>query len=207
MWIPSGQLNNKKGKDMIKVNLGCGNVPLVGYVNIDKYYYPGSDKPLNDNTLAETWNTDHPDSIWESGDLVSTKYTNNTFDEVMMVHALEHVSMEEGMKVIKEAYRICKIGGIVEIEVPDLKKACERILVETPNTQEWYRTMGCIYGTSGADGEGQFHLCGYTPEHLMLRMKEIGFKELELVPVGFGHGNNQEGHPEPEFDFRVRGVK
>jgi hypothetical protein len=193
---------------MMKLNVGCGNVPLIGYYNIDKYYFPGSTRPLNDNVLADTWNQGHPESPWLYGDMVRLELDTDHFDEVMIVHALEHVSMEEGNLTIKEAVRVCKPGGIVEIEVPDLAKAC--LVLPTITEIEsplWYRTMGCIYGTTGYDGEGQFHLCGYTKEHLKFKMEQHNLINIEEIPVGFGHGNSQQGHPEPEYDFRLRGIK
>ena len=191
----------------MKLNVGCGNVPLLNYTNIDKYYYPGSTRPLNDNVLASTWNQTHPESPWLYGDMVHLDFPDETFDEVMVVHALEHVSMEEGNLTIKEAVRVCKHGGIVEFEVPDLLTAChllDGLEVESPY---WYRVMGCIYGTTGMDGEGQFHLCGYTREHLKFKMEQHDVADIQEIGVGFGHGNNQAGHPEPEYDFRLKGYK
>lgn len=196
---------------MKKLNIGNGNVPLIGYTNIDKYYYPGSPRPLNDNALAKTWNQEHPDSLWLYGDMVKLEFPSDSFDEVIMVHALEHLSMEHGNLAILEAHRVCKPGGFVEIEVPDLLKACQLMqqvhVTPTGNNQPWHRIMGCIYGTTGADGEGQFHLCGYTKEYLRFKLDERGFKNIEEISVGFGHGNNGQGHAEPEYDFRMRAIK
>jgi hypothetical protein len=194
---------------MIKKRLsaGCGNVPLLGYTNIDKYYFPGSTRPLNDNVLASTWNQAHPESPWLYGDMVHLEFPDETFDEVMVVHALEHVSMEEGNLTIKEASRVCKKGGIVEIEVPDLFIACQMLPNLEVESPPWYRIMGCIYGTTGMDGEGQFHLCGYSVKHLKFKMEQHNLINVIQIPVGFGHGNNQAGFPEPKFDFRLKGEK
>jgi len=195
----------------VKLNCGCGNVPLIGYTNIDKYYYPASSRPLNDNLLADTWNQLHPESPWLDGDAINLEFPDEHFDEVIMVHTLEHLSMEDGNLAIKEAHRVCKTGGFVEIEVPDLTRACESFLNVhvTPDgdNQPWHRIMGCIYGTTGMDGEGQFHLCGYSKEYLRFKLEERGFKDIVEIEVGFGHGNNEAGHPEPEYDFRMRATK
>jgi len=196
---------------MPKLNIGCGNVPLVGYTNIDKYYYPDSEVSLTDHNLAITWNEKHPDSPWQYGDAIDVNFPPDHFDEVIMVHVLEHLSMDAGNVAIKQAHHVCKPGGTIEIEVPDLTKACENFL-KTPITDEgysaeWLRIMGCLYGTQGADGEGQFHLCGYSKEYLKFKLKERGFVDIEEIPVGFGHGNSGEGYAEPEFDFRLRARK
>lgn len=193
------------------LNAGCGNVPLIGFTNVDKYYYPGSTRPLNDNALADTWNLEHPDSPWIYGDIVNLNFPNETFDRVILVHVLEHVSMEEGGLAVKEAFRVLKKGGVIEIEVPDLIRACEllpTVHITDEDFKKWYRVMGLIYGTTGSDGEGQFHLCGYTKEHLRYKLNERGFINVEEIPVGFGHGDSSEtGHAEPEYDFRMRAIK
>lgn len=193
---------------MNKINLGCGNVPLVGYTNIDKYYYPGSTVEFNDNNLALNWNEEHPDSLWIYGDIADpVGLKDNYYDEILMVHIIEHLSMNDGKKAIQQAFRICKPGGFIEIETPDLLVACQLLLQLEENTPLWYRAMGLVYGTKGEDGQGQFHLCGYTEKYLTRIMKENGFINIENILVGFGHGNNEEGHPEPQYDFRLKGQK
>ncbi|MFA5013926.1 MAG: class I SAM-dependent methyltransferase [Actinomycetota bacterium] len=198
-------------ENLKQANLGCGNVPLLGFTNIDKYYYPGSPVPLTYKPLADTWNQDHPESPWVYGDIVHLDFPDNTFDRVILVHVLEHVSMEHGNLAIKEAHRVCKLGGIVEIEVPDLTRACEmfpKVHITDSDFHPWYRVMGLLYGTTGCDGEGQFHLCGYSKEYLRFKLNERGFINIEEIPVGFGHGNSGPiGHAEPQFDFRMKAIK
>lgn len=193
----------------MRLNCGCGNVPLPGFINIDKYYYPSSTWPLTDQRAVDAW-VDTEDSKWIYGDATNLDFPENTFDEVMMVHCLEHLDMEEGNLAIREIYKVLKVGGSVDIELPNLVKACELLLKTSyaEDTQKWYRVMGLLYGTTGSDGEGQYHMCGYTPEYLRFKLEERGFKDIQDIPVGFGHGEATfEGHGEPEYDFRLRGVK
>lgn len=191
---------------MKALNVGCGNVPLQGWVNIDKYYYPGSEWELTDKSEVDKWVNSETQS-WNEGDAVNLPFPSETFDHVMLVHVLEHLSMEDGNLAIQQAYQVLKFGGTIEIEVPDLMVACNSLPHLETNSQEWCRIMGCIYGTTGKDGEGQFHLCGYTQDYLRFKLLERGFKDVEYVHVGFGHGNDQEGHAEPELDFRLKAIK
>jgi len=193
------------------LNVGSGNVPLPGFINIDKYYYPGSTHPGMNLEDGKTWHQEYPDSPWLYGDIVKLDFPNEYFDKVIAVHVIEHISMNDGNKAIGEMFRVLKKGGIVEIETPDLTKACELFLnvhiSNEKNNADWFRFMGLLYGSQGAEGEGQFHLCGYSKEYLKFRMVEHGFVNIEEIPVGFGHGTREGGHGEPEFDFRLRGVK
>lgn len=178
---------------MKKLNVGCGNNPLEGYKNIDKYYYPGCGRP----DLAQLTGYD-----WSYGDAVSLQDYNDTFDEVIMVHTLEHLSMDDGNRAIQQAVRVLKPGGVLEIEVPNLTTACELFLRTSPEDPKWLRIMGLLYGTTGVDGEGQFHLTGYTKDRLKQKMEEHNIINIEEIPVGFGHGA-----AEPQYDFRLKGIK
>ena len=179
----------------MKLNIGVGNIPLEGYKNIDKYYYPGCGRVDLDQSKVDQYD-------WSYGDAVTLQDPSDTFDEVIMVHVLEHMSMDDGNLAIKQAARVLKPRGVLEIEVPDLAKACWLFNSTPMEDPLWLRVMGLIYGTTGADGEGQFHLTGYTRERLRQKMGEHDIIDIEEIPVGFGHGR-----PEPEFDFRLRGVK
>lgn len=195
----------------MKLNIGCGNVPLRGYINIDKFYYPGSPYPLTDQRAVSAW-FDELGSQWLYGDATELDLESDTFDEVMLIHCLEHLDMGQGSRAIMEAYRVLKPGGFIDIEVPDLLKACALMptVHVTPggDNQPWHRVMGALYGTDGSDGEGQYHLCGYTQEYLRFKLQERDFINVQEIPVGFGHGEQDEiGHPEPEYDFRLRAYK
>lgn len=193
---------------MKRLNIGAGNVPLQGWYNIDKYYYPGSPETLTDQREVEKWK-DTEDSRWIYGDAIDLPFSDEAFDEVMMVHVLEHLDMGQGSLAIMQAYRVLKPGGTLEIELPDLLVACELMptvhVTHTGDNQPWHRVMGLLYG--GDDGEGQYHMCGYTKEYLKFKLEERGFKHIEEVPVGFGHGNSEEGHAEPQYDFRLIATK
>ena len=107
---------------------GCGNVPLPKFINIDKYYYPGSTHPGMNLEDGKTWNIEYPDSPWLYGDMVKLDFEDGYFDKVIAVHALEHLSMNDGNRAIGEMFRVLRKGGIVEIELPDLTKACQLFL-------------------------------------------------------------------------------
>ncbi len=152
------------------LSAGCGNVPLPGYINIDKYYYPGSTHSGMNLEDGKTWNTDYPDSPWLYGDMTKLDFHDGEFDRVIAVHAIEHLSMDNGNQAIGEMFRVLKKGGELEIETPDLTKACQMFLnvhiSNDKNNADWFRIMGLLYGSQGAEGEGQFHLCGYSKEYL-----------------------------------------
>ena len=55
-------------------------------------------------------------------------FPENTFDLVYSSHMLEHLSRDEGMHFLREAYRVLKPGGIVRILTPDLERMAREYL-------------------------------------------------------------------------------
>ncbi len=83
---------------MKKLNLGCYDNPLQGYINVDKKKY-----------------FKHIDKVVDL-DRFPYPFKNNEFDEVVMHHVLEH--LKEPIKVLEEVYRISKDKTIIKITVP-----------------------------------------------------------------------------------------
>lgn len=81
--------------ETVRLNLGSGESPMAGYVNIDLAH--GGAYPL-------------------SG------YEDNSVDEVRASHLLEHFSHREVQAVIHEWVRVLKPGGLLKIAVPDFDK-------------------------------------------------------------------------------------
>ena len=84
-----------------KLNLGCGDKILDGYINIDKF------------------DTFKPDIVH---DLENFPYpfSTGTIEEIQMIHILEHLGQEPDIfiNIMKEIYRICANGAEIHIKVP-----------------------------------------------------------------------------------------
>ncbi len=83
----------------LRLNLGSGQHPLEGYINVDKFGTPDVHCDLE----AFPW-------PWDTGSV----------DEVMLSHVLEHLgqSPDAFIGVMKELYRVCRGGARVHIRVP-----------------------------------------------------------------------------------------
>ncbi len=83
----------------IKLNLGSGNHPLHGYVNVDRF---GTPDVLHDlESFPWPWET-------------------SSVDEIVLNHVLEHLgeTTEKFFGVMKELYRVATPGATVHIAVP-----------------------------------------------------------------------------------------
>ncbi|RKY33210.1 MAG: hypothetical protein DRP74_00730 [Candidatus Omnitrophota bacterium] len=89
--------NGNEEKKVIKLNLGCGDNKLPGFVNIDI--------------------TGHPDLYWDLEHGIP--FPNDSVDYVLAKHSLEHLSNH--FFIMSEIWRVLKPGGIFEFEFPSTK--------------------------------------------------------------------------------------
>ncbi len=80
------------------LNVGTGGKDLVGWVNLDETK-PG-------DVLAQ---------------VPPFPFRDECFDEILMSHVVEHMTLDDGRALIKECHRILKPGGVVTVIVPDGK--------------------------------------------------------------------------------------
>ena len=96
---------------MIKyLNIGCGNhvVESKEWINVD-------------------FATNNPNVI--SHNLLNgIPFNNDQFDLVYHSHVLEHFTKNDGIKLIKECYRVLKNNGIIRIAIPNLEEIAKLYL-------------------------------------------------------------------------------
>jgi hypothetical protein len=86
---------------MRKLNLGCGQNKMPGYINVDKY------------AAVE------PDVLWDL-EVTPWPFETNSVDEIVMRHCLEHMgsTTEIFFGIIKELYRVSCHGGKTLVAIP-----------------------------------------------------------------------------------------
>ncbi len=83
-----------------KLNLGCGRNIIDGWINVDAFSNPGVDLVFN----------------LECTDGERLPYDDNTVEETLMSHVLEHI--RNPLKLMEELHRVTVPGGRVKIRVP-----------------------------------------------------------------------------------------
>jgi SAM-dependent methyltransferase len=159
-------------KTMKRLNLGCGDKILEGYVNVD---------------VAPSRGGREPDVICDLHKL--TPFESDSVDEILSVHVVEHFWRWEVVDVLKEWGRVLKPGGLMILECPNLISACQA-LIENPEVAsgpgaEGQRSMWVLYGDPAWKDPLMVHRWGYTPRSLAGVMHEAGLVNLRQEPAQF----------------------
>jgi predicted SAM-dependent methyltransferase len=174
----------------VKFNLGCGQAAGMrdGYINVD-LHGESADENLDCRRIGQ----------------LTKKY--GLADEVYCSHLLEHFRVEEIPGIIRDWVDALKPGGLLWMEMPDFRWACEQWL-STPedDPEKYHRKMYEIFGLSG---NGMEHKCGITKELLMSLLTTLPLENIEItvLPAGTQMKGLPVGTTLRQQDLEVRATK
>jgi ubiquinone/menaquinone biosynthesis C-methylase UbiE len=159
-------------QNLVRLNLGCGDKILDGYINVDV-------------VIERAGGT--PDVNCDVRDL--HVFNANYADEVLAVHVVEHFWRWEVVDVLQEWVRVLKPGGSMILECPNLLSACQAVVNDPQNAvlpgPEGQRSMWVLYGDPRWKDPLMVHRWGYTPQSLAMIMHEAGLTNLRQEPAQF----------------------
>ncbi len=160
----SGQSKKEEHKDpyahLTKLNLGCGDTILDGYLNADLY-----------NPKAQV-----------KADALQLPFPNERFDELYACHIFEHLNPYKVGEILLEWKRVIKPGGKLIMEMPDILELCKNF--EKADKNGRYRLLNCIYGTTQIEHP---HVFGWYPEILNDHLIYAGFENILFMPAKVDH--------------------
>lgn len=136
---------------MTKLHLGCGNVHLEGYVNIDAQESKAADK---------------------IGDVKELDYDDASVDMIYSCAVIEHVGRHEWKAVLAEWARVLKPGGLLRISTMDFEACVERYR-EEHNLPE---LLGLIIG--GQKDSYDWHGMIFDFDVMRQGLEEVGFSNI-----------------------------
>lgn len=139
-----------------KLNLGCGNDLRVGYINSDLY-------------------NDKADVKFDS---LVLPYENDTVDEIMAYHIIEHFPYHKAWRALEEWHRVLKPGGRLHLETPDFLSSCEEYV---KRNWEGRRALHGHFFSEAGDSSGQLHYFLLTEYHLQWMLEQKGFKRMKRL--------------------------
>lgn len=161
----STNLSNEK-----KLHIGCGQVKLAGWINIDESLNPG----ITDLELDIT---------------KGLPYDDNYCSLIHHEHFLEHLSATAGLNFLKECYRVLKSGGVMRIAMPSLDLIIEKSYLGNWKDQDWLKLPEYQFIQTRAEMLNiSFRWWGhqwlYDREELHRRLREAGFTIIRDIEWG-----------------------
>jgi hypothetical protein len=148
----------------LRLNLGCGHIPLLDYLNVDRREIPGVD-------------------ILSEADLLP--FSVSEIDEIFSAHFIEHFPEEELRRVLLPYwYGLLKPGGIFRAIVPD----GNAMIQEFSKGRFAFKDLHeALYGAQ--EYQGDFHFSLFTPEKLTELLRDAGFSDITLLDEGRRNGS------------------
>lgn len=147
----------------IRLNLGCGHIPVEGYLNVDG-------RPL-----------DGVDIVAEVGNL---PFEPGTVQVIRSAHLLEHFPLEElRRRLLPYWFELLRPGGTFVAIVPD----AETMLAEYAAGRMTFEDLRLVtFGDQEYDGD--FHFNMFSKASLTELLSSAGFSEVRVVEEGRRNG-------------------
>lgn len=151
----------------LRLNLGCGHVPLEGYLNVDRRALPGVDIVAEVDQLP---------------------FGQGEVAEICSAHLLEHFPLEQLRRELLPYWvSLLRPDGVLRAIVPDGAG-----MARAYATQEYsFETLRQVtFG--GQDYDGDFHYNMFSTESMSELLREAGFTRIEVVAENRENGGCKE---------------
>jgi SAM-dependent methyltransferase len=186
---------------MKKINLGCGSQIPEGWINVDYSYGARMAKiPLFAavNRVFKIFSMTWDKRIFLHDLRKPFPWADATVDIIYSSHTLEHFSREDGLRFLKESFRVLKPNGIIRILVPDLAVTVAHYLQGKTRADHFVEGLGVLYTPRKSMLKRLLaplieypHQCHYDAPTLIAILNEIGFDAASM----------------PAFDSRIADIR
>ena len=186
----------------LRINIGCGQTPTLGWRNFDNSLSLCLSKfPILPDILLKLGLIDNPQYQFvqfarknniEYGDATKgLPFKDASVDVIYSSHMLEHLDRNEASRFINESFRLLRPGGIIRIAVPDFRKSVA-IYNETGDADVCIEgTLLCVERPKSIVQRLGLLLVGtrhhqwlYDGRSLCKLLQKHGFIKAEVMPPG-----------------------
>ena len=143
----------------MKLHLGCGEIYLKGYVNID---YPPSEHTAQLKSVADEYH-----------DITKLRYPKGSIEEIRLHHVFEHFPRAIALALLISWRSWLKPGGILRIAVPDFDRTALAVL--NPFSSVRNRRVGLRHIFGSNEASWAVHYEGWSPKRMGAILKLFGF--------------------------------
>lgn len=126
-------------------------------------------------------------------------FEDESVDNIYCAQALEHISKFDVVPTLREWVRVLKIGGKIQIVVPDLEWCVWWWLRH--QTVDW--DLDILYGNQ--KHEGEYHKTGYTPKILRDYIVIAGSLDIKRMEYWWGDEKITSLGPDDKMGYEVHG--
>lgn len=151
----------------LNVNLGCGDRPLAGWINLDRARGP------------------QVDIVWDLRR--GLPFPSESCSAIFAEHVIEHLAKSDAENLLKECYRVLQPRGVLRLSTPDAGRylcsyAGDRNFLYHRNfTRAISTPLDRINVMMREDGQ---HLWVYDAESLIMVLNRAGFSKVFEQPFG-----------------------
>ena len=129
----------------MRINLGCGPDPPEGWVNVDAAIGARLARVPLFPQLNRVMHITHAD--WPRGIVIHDlrrplPWPDESAESVYASHVLEHVSREQGRRMLAECHRVLRDGGVLRVVVPDLRILVDEYLNGVTDARDFLHNLG-----------------------------------------------------------------
>lgn len=180
----------------MRLNLGCGQFPIAGHINIDSQLHTGVDAVLRTPPLP---------------------YADSAVESIYAGHFLEHLPPWDVLPLLRECYRILTSSGTLTLITPDERKARLGLQSQILNLAQYVEIAGGaldipqplsaeLYAQiiGGEQEDDMPHWTLWNTKRLRLALERAGF----AVDEGYDWHTDERVHDRTAFwQCGARGVK
>ncbi|MDN5940317.1 MAG: glycosyltransferase [Nitrospira sp.] len=148
----------------IKLHLGCGEVYLQGYVNID---FPPSRHSVQRASIADI-----------HADILRLVYPDASVEEIRLHHVFEHFERPVALRLLIEWYAWLKEGGQLVIETPDFHR-CVQEYLRSDALGDQMKIVRHLFGSHEASWA--VHYDGWYRKRFEHVLTALGYQDLEFT--------------------------
>ncbi len=201
--VAARQFEQLRGRQDLKLHLGCGSELKQGWLNVD----------LINSQPSITPGTQFINYDLRLGVL---PLQDASCEFVYSAHFFEHLECQQGLRLMRDSYRVLRPGGTFRVALPTFTNMFRAYLDRDfgyfdlndifeafPELERGSETL-VDYVNYGVYQFGE-HKCIYDEEKTLLILNRLGFKTVKAVP--YLEGIDPESEVRRKYSFYVEAVK
>jgi len=151
-------------KQGLKLHLGCGEIYLPGYVNID---LPVDQRDVKQGITPDLY-----------ADVRYLKYPEESVAEIRLHHVFEHFDRPTALRLLIDWYLCLKDGGQLIIETPDFERCAQHMLERRFPLKQQMLASRHIFGSQ--EVHWAYHRDAWYRSKFSFYLQSLGFTDLKF---------------------------